>query len=97
MKIWLIHTAVIGTTCLALYSCSNINRSADDPSVLSSRDFTCGELRQLVLTDGPIKLKGLISSTTVFAGPRSCTRGFQVLRSNWRTSDQFSCRVGFHC
>ena len=64
-----------------------------------SKDFTCQELRTLVVEREKVKLKGFLGTRiTVHSEARGCDIVHEVpFPSSWRAKDHFSCVVGFRC
>ena len=87
----ILSVAILCSACVA--------KSSTSVSGIDSRSFQCHELKQLVAEREQVHLRGILgSSSSVFASSDACNIiSERPVPSAWRTSDQFSCVVGFRC
>ncbi len=66
---------------------------------LKARAYQCQELRDLVTEKERVYLKGFLGSkSSVYSSASSCSELHEVaVKSAWRTSDVFSCVIGYRC
>lgn len=83
--------AILCSACVA--------KSLTSASGIDSKTFQCHELKQLVAERQQVNFRGILgSSSSVFASSDACNIVTErPVPSAWRTSDQFSCVVGFRC
>jgi len=88
---------VKSTIAVLLLSCAASASIA--AGAIRTKDFSCQELRSIIVERESVLLKGLLGSRiTVHSKASGCDIFHQVpLKSAWRSKDRFSCVVGYRC
>ena len=100
MSISLRCAKVSVTAVLTLLFCSAcVFETAGSRTALNSKDYRCQELQDLADEQGKVFLRGFLgASSLVHASAESCASFVErPVISAWRTSDAFSCVVGYRC
>ena len=64
---------------------------------ISAADYSCSQLQVLLRSEGQLAIKGLLGTTPVHAGFRSCGFRTRPVPATWCTNDKLFCSAGYTC